>query len=339
MTAGRLRSSFDQRWRRLLPKGVSLQQFESIHDTKRGNRVSKISTNWWFDNQAEEAANFYTSVFPRSGIVEVVRYPDAGKEVHGQAAESVMTVDFELDGSSFVALNGGPLFKINPSVSFFANYDSKEEIDAMWTALSKGGTSLMPLGEYPFSRWYGWVQDRFGVSWQLMLPNSAPKQRIVPCLLFVGERCGKAREAIDFYTSVFDRSNRGMVSTYGPDQPPNKEDMINYGELEIEGQLFTVMESALDHQFGFDEGTSFVVNCGNQAEIDRYWSSLSAVPEAEQCGWLKDRFGVSWQIVPGDALAELMKRKDNSVRERVMAALLKMKKLDIDGLRNAAEQQ
>lgn len=300
--------------------------------------MSKISTNWWFDNEAEEAANFYTSLFPRSRIVEVVRYPDAGREVHGRDAGSVMTIDFELDGSSFVALNGGPIFKINPTISFFANYGSKEEIDALWAKLSGSGTVRMPLKEYPFSKWYGWIEDRFGVSWQLMLSEREPKQRLVPCLLFVGEHCGQARAAIDFYTSVFESSAKGMVSTYGPNQAPNKEDFINHAVFELEGQVFTVMDSALDYPFGFDEATSFVVNCRDQAEIDRYWNKLSAVPEAEQCGWLKDRFGVSWQIVPGDAMSELMKTADKAARERVMESLLRMKKLNVEELQEAAKE-
>ncbi len=299
--------------------------------------MSRISTNFWFDSQAEEAAQFYTSLFPRSRIVDIVRYPDAGKEVHGQNAGSVMTVDFELDGNSFVGLNGGPLFKINQSISFFANYESRSEIDRLWKELSEGGTAHMPLGEYPFSKWYGWIEDRYGVSWQLMLVDSEPKQRIIPCLLLVGKRCGQAKEAISFYTSVFGSAKVGFISTYGPGHEPEAEDNVNYADFELEGQLFAVMESALDHRFDFNEAISFVVACSDQAEIDRYWQKLSAVPEAEQCGWLKDRFGVSWQIVPTDTLTELITNADAQTRGRVMSALLKMKKLDIAGLRAAAK--
>lgn len=298
--------------------------------------MNKISTNWWFDGEAEKAAAFYTSLFPRSRITEVVRYPDSGRDVHGRNAGSVMTVYFELDGSSFVALNGGPIFALNPSISLFASYPATDEIDRLWEQLSKGGRVHMPIGEYPFSKRYGWIEDRFGVSWQLMRTEHEMSQHLVPCVLFTGKRCGQARAAIEFYTSVFSNAKEGFVSTYGPGQEPNGTDLINFADFELEGQHFHVMESALDHPFDLNEATSFVVSCRDQPEIDHYWEKLSAVPEAEQCGWLKDRFGVSWQIVPTATLNELMGNAGDRARARVMSSLLKMKKLDIEGLRKAA---
>ena len=299
--------------------------------------MQKINPFLWFDDQAEEAVKFYASVFPRSRIGEATRYNEAGKEVHGREPGSVMTVAFELDGYSFVALNGGPYFTFNPSVSFFVNCASAQEVDALWEKLSPGGTALMELGEYPFSRRYGWIQDRFGVSWQLMLPEGKPAARIVPSLLFVGERCGQAEEAIELYTSVFGGAKRLSTARYGADHPPNKEGTIMYAGFQLEGQAFAAMDSAIDHKFGFNEAISFVVHCSGQAEVDRYWNALSAVPESEQCGWLKDRFGVSWQIVPKEFF-ELLQSSDAAGAERVTKAMLGMKKIDIAGLERAAQE-
>ena len=157
--------------------------------------TQKITPFLWFDSQAEEAANFYVSIFKQSRIGAITRYDDEGSKAAGRPKGSVMTVEFELDGQKFTALNGGPLFK-------------------------------------------------------------------------------------------------------------------------------------------FTEAISLVVNCENQREVDHFWDKLSAGGEEVQCGWLKDRFGVSWQVVPA-ILIELLQDKDPERSRRVMSAMLKMKKLDVDALRKA----
>lgn len=200
--------------------------------------------------------------------------------------------------------------------------------------LAKGGKALMPLDAYPFSRRYGWVEDRYGVSWQVMLPEGEPRGRFMPSLLFGGSKCGKAQEAIDFYTSVFRNAQKGAAERYGPNREPDREGTLMYAEFELEGRWFAAMDSALDHRFDFNEATSFIVNCDDQAEVGCYWDRLSADPAAEQCGWLKDRFGVLWQVVPS-VLHKLMQDEDRERAERVMSAMLQMNKLDIRGLESA----
>ncbi len=182
---------------------------------------------------------------------------------------SVMTVEFELEGFKFIALNGGPLFKFTPAVSFFLNFDpsrdqkAREHIDAMWEKLAAGGTALMPLDKYPFSERYGWIQDKYGVSWQLILSNPEGEQRpfIVPSLLFVGDVAGRAEEAIDFYTSVYRNSKRGATARYGKDQSPDKEGTLMFADFMIENQWFAAMDSAYDHKFTFNEAISLMVEC------------------------------------------------------------------------------
>ena len=299
--------------------------------------MQKITPHLWFDKEAKEAAEFYASIFPNSKVTNVT-------SLHNTPSGDADIVSFELFGHPFMAISAGPQFKFNPSVSFFVNFDpsrdrnARENLDRIWETLSSGGTALMPLQQYPFSERYGWLQDRYGVSWQLILsdPKGEERPSIVPSLLFVGKVSGKAEEAILFYLSVFKNSRQGIVARYGKGQEPDKEGTLMFSDFMIENQWFAAMDSPLMHDFGFNEAISFIVNCDTQEEIDYYWEKLSAVPEAEQCGWLKDKYGVSWQIVP-TVMDEMMKTGSREQIDRLTQAFLPMKKLDIAKLRAAYE--
>lgn len=291
----------------------------------------KISYCLWFNQEAEEAANFYAGVFKNVKISNIARSP---ADTPSGKAGTVLTVSFNIEGQQFMGLNGGPQFKPNPSISFFVHCKTASEVTRLWKKLSDGGIIRMPLDKYFFSKKYGWIEDKFGISWQLILAEDEIKQIIVPCLIFVKNVYGKASEALHFYTSVFKNSKIGNISPYGKGMEPEKENSIAYSEFQLEHQWFSLMESAREHTFQFNEGISFVVNCDTQKEIDSYWKKLSAVPQAEMCGWLKDKYGVSWQIVPS-ALPKLIMNKDPKKSKRVMEALMKMKKLDIAELENA----
>jgi predicted 3-demethylubiquinone-9 3-methyltransferase (glyoxalase superfamily) len=157
--------------------------------------------------------------------------------------------------------------------------------------------------------------------------------KITPCLWFDNQ----AEEAANFYTSIFKNSRIGRISRYGKEGfeiHGRAEGSVMTVEFEIEGQLFTALNGG--PEFKFSEAISFQVDCESQEEVDYYWDKLSAGgdAQAQQCGWLKDRFGVSWQIVP-TVLAGLLSGHDREKSERVMKALLQMKKLDIDGLQRA----
>ena len=297
--------------------------------------MHKITPNLWFDGDAEEAVARYTDVFDDSAVGPVTRYDEASADASGRLAGSAMTVPFELEGQSFLALNGGPQFPFTPAISFIVNCPTTEEVDELWAALSDGGEELMPLDAYPFSDRYGWIQDEYGVSWQLMFADDAPERGIVPSLLFVGDRCGKAEEAVDFYTSVFADSEVGDVARYGPDQGPDEEGTVMFADFRLEGQRFAAMDSAMDHGFDFSEAISFVVDCRDQEEVDYYWDELTADGGEEgQCGWLTDPYGVSWQIVP-TVLSDLLGGEDAEGSRRVTEALLGMGKLDVATLEGA----
>jgi len=301
------------------------------------NTNQKIVPHLWFDKEAKEATEFYCSVFPDSIVTNITT-------LHNTPSGDVDTVSFELWGQKFMAISAGPEFKFNPSISFIVNFDpsrekdAKEKIDEAWDKLSQGGTVLMPLDRYPFSERYGWIQDKYGLSWQLILTNPDGEERppIVPSLMFVGKNCGKAEEAREFYLSVFRNSKPGAVFRYGPGQEPDKEGTVMFADFMLEGQWFAGMDSAREHKFNFNEAISFMVNCETQEEVDYFWEKLSAVPEAEQCGWLKDKYGLSWQVVP-KILGKLLSDKDAAKAQRVMQAMLQMVKLDIKKLKQAAK--
>jgi len=290
--------------------------------------MRKIVPHLWFDTEALEAAKFYTSLFDDSRI-------ESSSKMEGTPSGTVETAKIVLSGQEFMLLSAGPLFKFTPAVSFMVSCETKTEVDRLWNALRPGGGELMSLGEYPFSEKYGWLMDKYGLSWQIMYNGGKRVSRkIAPALMFVGEQCGKAEEAIRYYASVFSDTSVDGILHYGPDDKPDREGTLKFGAFTLEGQRFSAMDSAYDHGFSFNEAISLMVFCENQEEIDYFWEKLSAHPEAEQCGWLKDKFGFSWQIVPR-VLDVMMSSKDPVKVRRVTEAFLAMKKFDIAELKRA----
>jgi predicted 3-demethylubiquinone-9 3-methyltransferase (glyoxalase superfamily) len=309
---------------------------DEVHsEMDRKPLIQPITPHLWFDKEAKEAAEFYCSVFPDSKITSTTT-------LHNTPSGDSDVVSFTVLGHPFMAISAGPLFQFNPSISFIVNFDpsreknAREKIDEVWDKLSEGGTALMPLDKYPFSERYGWIQDKYGVSWQLILtnPDGEPRPTIIPSLMFVGNNCGKAEEAREFYLSVFRNAKPGPLFRYGPGHEPNKEETVMFTDFMLENTWFAAMDSALEHPFNFNEAISLMVCCETQEQIDYYWENLSAVPEAEQCGWLKDKYGVSWQITPG-VLDEMMTEGTPEQRDRVTQAFLQMKKFNIAELRKA----
>lgn len=295
-----------------------------------------ITPHLWYDTQAREAADFYCTLFPDSQVTSVTT-------LHDTPSGDCDVVSFELHGQPFMAISAGPLFKFNPSVSFIVNFDparapdAAARLDRAWSGLAGGGQALMPLGEYPFSRRYGWVQDRYGLSWQLILsdPGGEPRPPIVPALMFTGDVAGKAEEAGAFYRSVFDGSRPGQLHRWPPGSEHDAPGSVMYSDFRLGDTWFAAMDSAHPHGFGFNEAISFLVHCRDQAELDHYWERLSHVPEAEQCGWCKDRYGLSWQVAPS-VLGEIMATGDRATVDRVTRAFLDQKKLDVAGIEAAA---
>ncbi len=271
----------------------------------------------WFDGQAKEAAELYCSIFKDSRIT----------------ADTPMVVNFEINGQKIMGLNGGPIFKINPSISLLVNCGSDSEIENAYNKLLEGGKAMMALNKYPWSEKYGWVVDKYGMTWQLMLGGLPPTgERIVPTFLFVGEQYGKAQEAIQLYTSIFPGSQAHEAQLYKEGEG-QQVGTLKFGHFTLANNLFAAMDGAGAHEFKFNEAVSITVSCGTQEEIDTYWNKLTADGgEESKCGWLKDKFGVSWQIVPS-VLGKLMTNPDKA--QKVMQIVMQTVKFDIKQLEEA----
>lgn len=293
--------------------------------------MQKIIPHLWFDKEAVEAVNWYVSLFDNSSIESIVTLTDT-------PSGDTVAIYFELSNQRFNAINGGPYFSLNQSISLMVSCDSVDEVNRLHAQLSDGGIELMKLDEYPFSKLYTWVQDKYGLNWQLFYNEGRKKlPKIRPTLLFSGKMCGKAEKALEYYESVFENFQIGEISKYKSGEATDNRAIINYAEVNLNGSQILMMDNAMGGDFTFNEAFSLIILCENQEEIDYYWEKLSFVPEAEQCGWLKDQYGISWQIVP-KMMIETMANGSNEEIKRVTKAFLKMKKLNIVALENAIEE-
>lgn len=278
--------------------------------------IHPIYTCLWFDGQARDAAEFYGSIFDDSKIT----------------SDNGMVVNFELAGQKFMGLNGGPHFKFNPSISFYVMCNSAAEVNEKWAKLIDGGNALMEVGAYPWSERYGWLQDKFGFSWQFNYQTSGTVgKKIVPSLLFTQDQLGNAKKAIDFYTKTFENSSIIEEAPYP--QGGDFEGMLMYSSSTLSGFPIVAMDGPADHRFVFNEAVSLVVECDTQEEIDFLWNTFTADGGQESmCGWLKDKFGISWQIVPS-ILGKIMSEPEKG--QRVVQAFMQMKKFEIQKLLDA----
>jgi predicted 3-demethylubiquinone-9 3-methyltransferase (glyoxalase superfamily) len=293
------------------------------------NNEQKITPFLWFDDNAEDAINFYTSIFDNSKINSFTRMPD-GK---------VLTGSFQLNGQNFAAINGGSMFQINPSISFYVACETVEEATSIWHKLIEGGSDMMTFDTYPWSEKYGWLKDRFGMTWQITVDRNI-KQKITPAMLFTQNQHGKGKEALDFYTNfytnLFENASIVHLSTYQKGQNEYAtEGMVLFSYFLLEGQSFIIMDAGSPQPYTFNEAVSLVINCENQEEIDHYWNKITKGGGSEnKCGWAKDKYGVSWQIIP-PILMQLMGDSDPVKAQNVMQAMFKMKKIEIKDLQKA----
>jgi predicted 3-demethylubiquinone-9 3-methyltransferase (glyoxalase superfamily) len=271
----------------------------------------------WFNGNAKEAATFYCSIFPHSAIT----------------TDTPMVVNFKLSEQKFMALNGGPQFTFNSSISFFVICEEEAEVNELWQQLSENGKIMMSLDKYDWSEKYGFVQDRFGLCWQIMKGKyTEVNQKITPSLLFTGNTFRQAEKAVKFYTEVFPQSSIDGILFYASHEG-EAAGAVKHSQFIIDKKVFMAMDAPGNLAFAFNEAISFVVDCETQDEIDTYWHQLTADGGKEsQCGWLKDKFGVSWQIVPS-ILGKLMTNTEKA--PSVMQAFMKMKKFNIEALLKA----
>ncbi|UHO39822.1 VOC family protein [Chryseobacterium capnotolerans] len=276
----------------------------------------------WYDGEAKQSAEFYCKVF--------------GGEI---TADTPVVMNIDLFGQRLMLLNGGPQFKKNPSISFTVLCETEDEVQKYWDQLIEGGIALMELDSYSWSTKYGWVQDKYGVTWQLFFGEKAGGQKIVPTLMFIHENNGKAKEAMELYTQTFPDSKIEGILTYGQGgeghsiQEPAEN--VQHAQMTIGNYTLYCMDNSYDHQFDFNEGISIVIMTDDQQQTDTYWNALTANGGRESmCGWLKDKYGLSWQIVP-KKLIQLMNDPNQEKAYKVVQAMMKMQKIIIQDLEDA----
>jgi predicted 3-demethylubiquinone-9 3-methyltransferase (glyoxalase superfamily) len=287
----------------------------------------------WTDDQADAAAALYLETFPDGRIVATSRYSEVTDNPSGRPRGSVLSVELEIAGQRFTLINGGPMFTPNATISFFVHVDSEAQATPLLTRLADGGKVMMPLASYPWSPWYGWVADRFGVSWQIITARRSPGgATIVPCLMFTGRQHGQAEAALRHYASAFAGGRIDALERYAAGE--GAEGTVKHGRATLGSDELIAMDSHFDHGFAFSEGVSLQVMCADQVEVDHFWAALAAGGAPGRCGWLTDRFGVSWQVVPA-AISTWMTHPDPAARDRAFAAMMTMSKLDIATLERA----
>lgn len=265
----------------------------------------------------KEAAEFYVNTFGDGHVGSVNPY----------------VTEVVLSGQKLLIMNEGPVAAPSPAVSFMVMLSEPEVTEALWNKLLEGSKVMMALNSYPWSEKYGWLEDKYGVSWQLYTGDtSRSSQKFSPTFMFTGTNAGKAEEAIQLYTQLFPSSAVQGILKYGEGEG-DSTDLVKHAQFVVDGFTMMAMDSSYNHGFTINDAVSLVVECDTQDEIDIYWNALTADGGKEvACGWLYDKFGVAWQIVPAK-ISQWMFDKEKG--PRMMSALMKMKKLIIADLENA----
>ena len=326
--------------------------------------TQRIVPSLWFDHAACEGATFHIDAFrsalgdlagdeERTGIRAVSHYPESGlPEFQAAFAGEVLEIRYRLAGFEVSAINSDATFAMTPSISLSVTIDpalvpdAKERIRALHDALlAGGGVELMELAEYPFSPYYSWIADRYGMTWQLSVSSGdteesaaevAGSSRVVtggvrrsaaPLAIALGflfpTEGPSGAEALSEWAEVLSRAfEDSAIGDLAFVATGEGTEALLFGSARLAGVPVSAMDAPSPQDFGFTPGVSLSLACEDQAQIDALWEGLSAVPEAEMCGWLQDRFGVSWQIVPA-RMGEYMSRPG------AYALMAGMRKLEI----------
>lgn len=272
----------------------------------------------WFDNRAQEAAAFYCKHLANTKI----------------RSQSPIVTEISVSGQNVVLLDGGPKYQPNASISFFYICEGNENIDEIWKAFAKDGEILMPLDKYDWAERYGWVNDKYGISWQFSTGKIEDVgQKLTPCLMFTGKQYGRAEEAMNHYSSIFGDFKLDGILRLGENEQPDELGKVKHAQLSLDGNKFMFMDSAQPHNVKFSEGVSLTIHCDTQEEIDYYWEQLTEGGQESMCGWLKDKFGVSWQVVP-NIINQLM--NDPAKAGKAAKAFMEMRKFDIEKIVQAS---
>ncbi len=276
----------------------------------------------WFNGDGKEAADFYCETFD-------------GKIT----ADTPVVLNFELFDQKFMFLNAGSQFEKNGSISFTILCETEDERTEYWTALIEEGTVLKEVNENDLNSRVDTVLDQFGVTWNLIVDKTLIDQKIIPTLLFSNQNQGKAVAAEIFYTDIFSEGDyENVLKEFEISEMRSEEILQNgfVGHFKIAHYSLICEDNLIDNQLDFNEGISLVVMTDDQVETDHLWDSLlDNGGRASMCGWLKDQFGVSWQIVPKKLLELMNDLEQPQKAQKVVEAMMTMQKFDISTLETA----
>ena len=293
--------------------------------------TQRINPFLWFEKDMDQVIKYYTSIFP-----DVTT--SAKSELENTPSGTAHMESITIYGTRLDLMTAGPYLPFNPTVSFIINCDTAEEADGLWSKITAEGKELMPLQAYDFAKKFGWAQDKYGVSWQVLcMDGERPKEKLVSTLMFCGDVCGRAEEAINFYASIFKNSQIDYVSHYDGTEPDltDTRAKTKHAGFVLDGARFSALDSGRVSPLTFNQAISFIVNCENQEEVDYFYGKLIEDGGKEvQCGWVNDKFGVPWQVVP-TRMTSMMATGTKEQVARVTEAFMKMKKFDIQTLENA----
>lgn len=281
--------------------------------------MKHITTWLWFKDEAEDAVDYYMSIFQSGQIMEKYYIPN------DQNVSSVV-INFKIGDLNLGAFNGNLDYaKMSPALSLKVTCETEDELNKLWVELSGNTRVIVPLQKRSFTKLYGWCIDKYGVSWQLNLNNKP--QKITPHLMFANGNYMRSYEAVEFYANIF---GDAIVSKLDV-RPDNK---VKWCEIKINDFTMTLSDSAKDNDYTFSDAISIEYDCKDQAEIDRIWDSLIADGGEEvACFWLRDKFGLSWQIIPED-FYDLINGPNS---DKVLAVVQTMTKPIIADLLKASE--
>lgn len=274
----------------------------------------------WSNDNGAAMADHYLSIFPDSKLI----------------ARNSFVSTIEIFGSQISTLQGWPNTDatLNPSISFSLWVKDEALAKQLREQLSNGGSVMMPFQAYERSPGYGWCNDKFWVSRQVMYDNrdNTSTHALVPSLMYTGANNGKTQQAMQFYTSIFPDSKIDFTRPYGENAMGEDPTHLNHAEFKLFGQQFIAMDSGMDHKFSFNDGVSLCVMCQDQVEVDKYWDMLTSDWGQEvQCWWCKDKYGVSRQITPVQ-LPQALFSSDQTKSAYAMQQMMKMKKIIIADL-------
>lgn len=284
----------------------------------------KITPFLWFPKNIHPILVYYKTIFPELISDPLEKYEET-------PSGSIEFANIKIYDRELLIMAADDTSKFNNSISMTIWCNNLERTKYIWEQLSSTGKVLMNADKYDWSEYYGWCNDKYGLSWQIMYyPDS--ENMVIPSITMSGANCGKAAEFIENLKPIFKDISINHISKYGKNENGDNPEHIAHCEFTVNNQKYIIMDSSNMHDQNFNESISFLILCKGQDEVDFYWDKIIANGgEASQCAWCKDKFGISWQVVP-EELNQATGNPDPVIAKYALESMLQMSKIIINDL-------